>query len=192
MRRDIATVKPVQTFMSCEKQTEIILKKLFVENRPYSDYLKRLLMINNKDCLNPNITAYKTFLEQHGSLKEMIDEQYIRTIPKVSREEHEEKKSYILLSFTDFTPNANNNFFKDCTVIFDIICPTNDWDIGNFQLRPLKIMGYIDGLLDKQRLSGVGEFNFLGASECILDENLSGYTIMYRSVHFSEDEEKKE
>ena len=36
------------SFLSCEKDAETIVKKLFVESRPYSDELKRLLLINNK------------------------------------------------------------------------------------------------------------------------------------------------
>ena len=39
------------SFLSCEKDTEAIIRKLFVESRPYSDTLKRLLLINTKDCL---------------------------------------------------------------------------------------------------------------------------------------------
>ena len=31
---------------------ETILRKLFIESRPYSDDLKRLLVINTKDCLD--------------------------------------------------------------------------------------------------------------------------------------------
>ena len=39
-------MKPFQSsFLSCEKDTEIILRKLFIESRPYSDDLKRLLVI---------------------------------------------------------------------------------------------------------------------------------------------------
>ena len=38
------------SFLSCEKDTESIVNKLFVESRPYSDELKRLLVINTKDC----------------------------------------------------------------------------------------------------------------------------------------------
>ena len=192
MRRDLATLKPVQTFISCQKETEIILKKLFVQSQPYSDYLKRLLMINTKDCLDPKINAYQEYIKNEGSLKQLIDNQYIRLQPKIKQYEHEEVKTYIILSFANFIPNANNNFFKDCNVIFDIICHTDNWDIGQFQQRPLKIAGYIDGLLDKQRLSGVGEFNFLAGDELILDEHLAGYTLMYRAVHFSEDQEKKD
>ena len=48
-------------------------------------------------------------------------------------------------------------------------------------------MGYIDGLLNQTKLTGIGELNFLGANELILDKELSGYTIMYAAVHGSDD-----
>ena len=47
--------------------------------------------------------------------------------------------------------------------------------------------GYIDGILDKSKLSGIGELNFMGCNELILNENLSGYTLMYQAVHGSDD-----
>jgi hypothetical protein len=46
MKRDVILTKPItSSFLSCEKDTEIILRKLFVESRPYSDILKSLLII---------------------------------------------------------------------------------------------------------------------------------------------------
>ena len=53
MKRDLVLTKPItSSFLSCEKDTETILKKLFIESRPYSDILKRLLLIPNKDALD--------------------------------------------------------------------------------------------------------------------------------------------
>ena len=46
MRRDTALAKPIKSsFLSCEKDAEEIIKKLFVSSQPYSDLLKRLLII---------------------------------------------------------------------------------------------------------------------------------------------------
>jgi hypothetical protein len=46
MKRDTILTKPItSSFLSCEKDTELILRKLFVENKPYSNILKRLLVI---------------------------------------------------------------------------------------------------------------------------------------------------
>ena len=50
---------PIQSsFLSCEKDTELILNRLFVDGKDYSRWLKRLLIINNKDCLDKTITKY--------------------------------------------------------------------------------------------------------------------------------------
>lgn len=60
--------------------------------------------------------------------------------------------------------------------------------MDDYQLRPLKIAGYIDGLLNECKLSGIGTFNFLGCNQIVLDENLSGYTLSYLAVHGSDDQ----
>ena len=83
--------------------------------------------------------------------------------------------------------NDTNPEFRDCTVNFDIICHTDYWDIGNYEVRPLKIAGYIDGILNETRLSGIGTFNFIGCNQIILNEELSGYTLSYRAVHGTDD-----
>jgi hypothetical protein len=55
MRKDLITFKPIySTFLSCDKDIQMILKTLFVTSRPYSDILKKLLVINSKDCLEKN------------------------------------------------------------------------------------------------------------------------------------------
>jgi len=54
MRKDLA-LKPTDftsSFLSYEKDLETILRKLFVESQPYSNDLKKLLVINMKDCLD--------------------------------------------------------------------------------------------------------------------------------------------
>ena len=188
MRKDLT--KPVikSSFLSCEKDTETILRKLFVESRPHSDVLKKLLNINTKDCLTNNPNYQKKI--DSMNLSDLRKEQYIRLEPKIKFLEHEEVKSYILISFDNFTPNETNPEYRDCTVSFDVICHTDYWDIGNYQLRPIKIVGYIDGILNNAKLSGIGTFNFAGCNELILDENLSGYTLMYRAIHDVDGDDK--
>ena len=183
----INLTKPIESsFFSCEKDTELILEKLFIQNRQKGNELKRLLVINTPDCLDTTNAKYQQIVE-NKSIKDLKNEQYIKITPKIAFKEHEEVKSYILISFDNFIPNATNPEFRDCTVSFDIICHTDYWDLGGFQLRPLKIAGYIDGLLNNCKLTGIGTFQFLGCSELILDENLAGYTLMYSAVHGSDD-----
>ena len=189
MRRDISLPSSQfsSSFLSCEKDIEEILRKLFVSSKPYSDYLKKLLVINTPDCLD-NETS--TIIQQKiadMSLAKLRQEGYIKLEPKIRFGEHEEVKSYIIISCDNFTPNATNPYYRDCTVTFDIICHTDYWDIGNYRVRPLKIAGYIDGILNKARLSGIGTFQFMGCNQLVLNEELSGYTLMYRAVHGNDD-----
>lgn len=188
MRKDLA-IKKIDfnsSFLSCEKDSENILKKLFIESRPYSDYLKRLLVINTKDCLtNTESVVYQNKIKEM-SLPKLIEEGYIRFAPKIKMPEHEEVKSYIIISFDNFSSTSNNEF-RDCTINFDILCHTDYWYLGDFKIRPIKIAGYIDGILDKAKLSGIGRLEFLGCNQLVLDEILSGYTLSYRAVHGSDD-----
>ena len=183
---------PIQSsFLSCDKDTELILNRLFVDGKQYSRWLKRLLIINNKDCLDKNITKYDDIVDKF-SVADLFNKQYIRTTPRLELNEHEDVQSYILLNFDNFTTNSVNNQFRDCIINFDIICHTKQWDLNDLRVRPLMIAGYIDGILNLGKLSGVGETVFLGCNELILDQNLAGYTLSYQVVHFSEDDAKLE
>ena len=186
MKKDLAIKELKSSFLSVEKDIGTIINKLFIESRPYSDMLKRLLMINTKDCLE-NQTDVCRELISSTSVKDLKEKGYIRIIPKLDFGEHEEVKSYILITMDNFTPNAENPEFRDCTISFDVICHTKYSDLGDYRIRPLKICGYIDGILDKTRLSGIGILNFVGANQLILNEELQGYTLMYRAVHGSDD-----
>lgn len=175
------------SFLSCEKDTETIIKKLFVDSRPYSDELKRLLLINTKDCLldKTNPTYLKKIKET--SVADLRQKQYIKTSPKLALGENEEVKSYILITFDNFTPNRENEFYRDCIIEIDIICHTDYWDLGGFAVRPIKIAGYIDGILNESKLSGIGTLNFLSCNEIVLNQNLSGYCLMYSATHGNDD-----
>lgn len=189
MKKDLA-LRPVDftsSFLSCEKDLEEILRRLFIESQPYSDELKKLLVINTKDCLdNKTSEVYKNAIKDM-SLAKLRDQGYIKFEPKVKMPEHEEIKSYLIFAFDNFTTNQNNPEFRDCNVYIDILCHTDCWDLGNFRIRPLKIAGYIDGILNKARLSGIGTFQFVGCNELVLDETLSGYTLSYSAIHGTDD-----
>ena len=170
---------------SCEKDAEAIIKKLFVTSRPYSDMLKRLLIINTKDCLDDSNKNYDTIIK-NTSVKELDEGKYITLVPKINMKEHEEVKSYIILTFDNFTPTSNPEYM-DCTVSFDIICHTDYWDLGDYKLRPVKIAGIIKGLLDDARLSGIGKLQFMSVSQLVLSEDLSGYSILFQATHGNDD-----
>ena len=180
-----STIK--SSFLSCEKDTETIIKKLFVDSYPYSNELKRLLLINTKDCLDDRTN--QTYLDKinNTSIANLLDKEYIRLTPKFNLEENEEVKSYIRISFGNFTPNGGNEHYRDCIVEIDVLCHTDYWDLGNYRLRPYKIAGYIDGILNKAKLSGIGTLNFMTADEMNLSPDISGVCLMYSAIHGDDD-----
>ena len=175
------------SFLSCEKDTEEIIKKLFIDSRPYSDYLKRLLLINTPDCLTDMTNQKYIDLIKNTSIQDLKENGYLRFSPKIAFGENEQVKSYIRFSFDHFTPNRSNEYFRDCIIEIDILCHPEYWDIGNFRQRPIKIAGYIDGILNGTKLSGIGTLDFMGCNEIILDENLAGYCLMYSAIHGVDD-----
>lgn len=188
MKRDTRSTYPLKSsFLSFEKDLETVLRALFVESYPHSEQLKRLLVINNKDCLdNTESEVYKKVLEK-TNLHTLVEEGYIRLSPKIRMPEHEEVKSYLIIGTDNFVPNDNNDYYRDCLLNFDIICHLDEWNLGDYRLRPLKIAGYIDGILNNAKLSGIGTLNFVSCTELILNEDLAGYTLTYKAIHGNDD-----
>lgn len=205
MRKDLISFKPIySSLLSCDQDMEKILKTLFISSKPYSDMLKRLLVINNKDCLDMSNKDYQQVIDAY-SLGDLIDKNYIRLNPKVARGTHEQIKTYIIVSFDNFTPNIKSKHYIDYDINFDIICYNDAWVLNDYQVRPIMICGYIDGILnsltqDNQRLekthqshiklSGIGEYDFIGCSFDILNQDLGMYTLSYHGTHFVEDIKK--
>jgi hypothetical protein len=175
------------SFLSAEKDQQLIWRKLFVENRPYSDYLKRLLVINTPDCLDETQQQYKDVLKD-CSLKKLREDGYLRVVPKLSFGEHEEVRSYIILEFDDYTPSDNPQF-RNCVISFTIISHLDYWEMDDYKLRPHQIAGYIDGILDGTKLSGIGELRFLGASQVVLNEYLGGVLLRYVATHEKQEDQ---
>ena len=147
MKRDTIMTQPLKSsFLSCEKDAETIIKKSFVTSKPYSDELKRLLVINTKDCLDNSNENYRKIVE-NTSVKELMEGKYLTLVPKIKIKEHEEVKNYIVLSFGNFEGTSNPEY-RDCEISFDIYCHTDYWDLGDYRIRPYKIMGIIDGILN--------------------------------------------
>ena len=202
MRKDLISFKPVySSLLTCDKDVEKILKTLFISSKPYSDILKRLLIINSKDCLDLSKQEYKQVIDGY-SLGDLINKDYIRLNPKIARGTHEQIKTYIIVTLDNFLPNRRSDHYIDYNINFDIVCYNDAWVLNDYKVRPLMICGYIDGILnsltqDNQqiekthqshiKLSGIGEYNFLGCSFNVLNEDLSMYSLSYHGSHFVED-----
>lgn len=186
MQRD-TLAKPLESsFLSCERDTETILRKLFIDSRQHSKILKRLLVVTNEDCLtNTKNTEY--IKAEEMSLKQLIDGGYIILSPTIKNAEYEKLKAAIVLSFDNFLPNGKNPEFRDCSVNIDVVCNTECWNLTDYQQRPFKILGYIDGILNKTKLSGIGQLNFVSCNGPVIDAGIGMFSLIYRAVHGTDD-----
>jgi hypothetical protein len=178
------------SFLSCEKDLETIINKLFVQSKPYSDILKRLLIIDQPDCLDSTNSEYQQLINQF-SIHRMKEEHYILTVPRIEELMHEDFKSRILVEFDDFIESGNTHY-RDCTISFTIVSPLVKWELDDYKLRPMQIAGYIDGILNNTRLSGIGTLQFMGASQIILDKDHGGIMLRYIATHGNDDKDSFE
>ena len=128
-----------------------------------------------------NEVSYKDKLEEM-TLAKLIQEGYIKLNPKIRMPEHEEVKSYILLSFDDVTATSNTEY-NNYVISFTVVCHLDYWEMDDYKIRPWQIGGYIHGIMNKAKLTGIGELQFLSASEVVLNEHLSGIMLRYVSTN---------
>lgn len=191
MKKNLAMEPIKSSFLSCEKDFETILRRLFIESKPHNEELIRLLVLNTPDCLdNRTSEIYQKKIQEMSNLAKLKEAGYISLKPRIQYDEHADLKSYIIMSMDNFTANATNPQFRDCMIHFDIICPIDAWDLGNYKLRPLKIAGYIDGILNNSKLSGIGTLTFTSCVENVADENVAEYILSYSAIHGGEDTHK--
>ena len=164
---------PKSSFISIEKDMGTIVDMMLKNNR-----LKKLLYYNLENCL------FQENLTEDQSL-ELIEDGYIRMVPKLYVDK--DILNYIIISFDNFTPNMTNPEFRDNIISFDIICHVNQWQMPNFQLRPYKIAAEIDTLFNNRHLSGIGELQFLGANQILINDEFGGISLMYSAVHGEDD-----
>lgn len=163
---------PESAFLAQEKDAQIIVNRMAANQR-----LRKLLYYTTSDALRHPEVNDKAFVEMFGK--------NIRIIPKLYIDK--DVLNYIVITFDNFLENVTNPEFRDCTIIFDIVCHMDQWQLIDSQLRPYRIAAELDSMIDNQRLTGIGLMEFMGASQIILNSEYAGLTLMYRAVHGEED-----
>ena len=92
-----------------------------------------------------------------------------------------------MLDFDDFSPSENPRY-RNCVISFTIISQLDYWELEDYQLRPWMIAGYVDGIMNDTRLSGIGKLQFLGAQQLVLNEYLGGVMLRYSASHSEADD----
>ena len=166
---------PHSSFLSVEKDMEIICNKILKNER-----LKKLLYYTTENALDKPDIGEDASLELFGKNIKIVPKLYIDG----------SVLNYIIISFDNFSPNATNPEFRDNIISFDIICHFDQWQLKGFQLRPYKIAAEFDSMFNGKHLTGIGELEFLGANQLIINDEFAGFTLMYQAVHGEEDKKK--
>jgi len=129
------------SFLSIEKDFALIANQLLKNQN-----LMKLIYYTQPDCLKADDLTPEQILS-------LLNNQ-IRIVPKIDIEQH--CPNQVIITFDNFIPNAKNPEFRDCTVGFDVLCHPDHWNLGNFQLRPYKIVGEIDAMFNNRKMTGIG------------------------------------
>ena len=166
---------PNSSFLSTQKDMEIISNMIIKNNN-----LKKLLYYTSRDCLNkPNLTEDQT-LELFGKNIKLVPKLYVDG----------SILNYIVISFDNFITNQENPEFRNNLIEFDIICHFDQWQLKDFQLRPYRIAAELDSMFNGKHLTGIGELEFLGATQIILTDEYAGLCLLYQAIHGEEDKKK--
>ena len=165
---------PHSSFLSMEKDMSIIVDTIMK-----NENLKKLLYYTTPNCMSkPNLTEDQTI--------DLFGKQ-IKIVPKLQVDG--EVLNYVIVSFDNFTPTDSEEW-RDNIIEFDVICHFDQWQLGDFKLRPYRIAAEIDSMFNDKKLTGIGTLKFLGANQMILTDEYAGLCLMYTAVHGDEDKKK--
>lgn len=161
-------------FQGISKDMSIIVERILSNQN-----VLKLLEYNVRDWKSqPSVT--------NEQIEKMLENEQISPVPRLRIEK--QRKTYLRLNIGTVVPNANNPEFFDNTFGIDILCHYDDWNLGNFQLRPLRIAGEIQSMLDKTHLDGIGVLNFITMSPVVYNAEYAGVSLTYLAVRGHEDQ----
>ena len=165
---------PKSSFLSINKDMRLLIDKFLANDR-----LCKLLYYTDRNALDkPKLTDD----EKIGMFG-----QNLKIVPKFYVDGS--VLNYIIINFDNFIESSNPEF-RDNIIEFDIICHFDQWQLKDFDLRPYRIAAEIDSMLNQQKLTGIGEIEFLGANQILLTDEFAGVCLMYRTYHGEEDKKK--
>ena len=165
---------PKSSLLGMPKDAAIIIDRILSNPN-----LLRLLVYETRDWQSQP-------LPNGEQIKELFTSHQISSVPKIKIDSKE--KTYIRLTYGTVIRNASNPEYRDNTFGIDIICHYDNWDLGDFELRPYRVAGEIDAMLDKTHLTGIGELEFVSATPNVYNEEFAGVSLTYLAVRGHEDQ----
>ena len=164
---------PKSSFLGMAKDTALIINKILTNKN-----ILKLIYYTSKDWKDkPDLNSQQ--------IKELFENKQVSNIPKITV--FPDKATYLRISYDDFVPNDTNPYYRNHMIDIKIICHYDSWDLGDFELRPYRIAGELDSILDGQHLTGIGELQFLSAEQILIDNEFAGINLRYWAVRGNED-----
>ncbi len=156
-------------FVQSGLNLQIIANRL-VEN---DDFCK-LLIRDNPDVLNDEREL--TERERAEVLKN-----HVSTIPIADKSE--DIKNYVVVQIADIVPMEGRGLMY--SIVFDVVCNVETWNLSNYIQRPYAIMNEIDYVLSNTKIKSWGPVQFIGATNVKMNERALGYTMLFSFAEIS-------
>lgn len=165
---------PESSFLSINKDMRLLVDKIISNDR-----LCKLLYYTDTKALEHNPLTDDEKVSMFGKNIKLVPKLYVDG----------SVLTYIIISFDNFVESSNPEF-RDNIIEFDIICHFDQWQLSDFNLRPYRIAAEIDSMLNKKKLTGIGNIEFLGANQILLTDEFAGLCLMYKTYHGGEDQKR--
>lgn len=162
------------SMLGMPKDTAIIMDRLLSNPN-----LVKLLVYESRDWKDK---PYPT----SEQIEELFTSHQISCVPKIKIDSKE--KTYLRITYGSIIRNNTNPEYRDNTFGIDVICHFDNWDLGDFELRPYRIAGEIDAMLDGTHLTGIGELEFVSAIPYVYNEEFAGVSLTYLAIRGHEDQ----
>lgn len=167
---------PKSSFLAVEKDLALIVDRIMKNER-----LKKLIYYSVPNALEQPRVPQEAAIEMLGS--------QIKIVPKIYIDKPE--FCYVLISCSSFVENLTNPEFRDNTIVFTILCHFDQWNLGNFKLRPFAIASELDSMFNNEHLTGIGKVQFFKANEINENDELGGLELIYTTIHAYNGEDSK-
>lgn len=108
----------------------------------------------------------------------------IRVVPLLQADE-QSTKSKIVLLFDSGSVSSINPDNENLSLLVEVLCPFEEWNIGGDSLRPFAIMAEIRKSIQDKRINGLGEIRYEGFSLSTLTDEMGAYTMRFSINAFS-------
>lgn len=141
-----------------------------------NDDLVNLLYYTDKDPLN------QPKLSENQKKKEVF-ESLIKIVPRVGPKET--AHSLIAIRVARGIKDAQNNEFRNVSIVLDIFVPLTQWILKDENLRPFKILGEIEKSLNGKTINGLGKMSGGDFDLNFLTEEVCCYTQQYEITAYA-------